>query len=103
MKLLQPALLEPISEQKKGFHRTESKDGGKPFDGQKRLRKTISNPNLRSSPKSAGSDSKSDTKKHEEYDEMFFYYYENILQQVLDKLCLSKSHKNRDRTQSFYS
>lgn len=79
---------------------------------EKDLRKTISNPDLRNVNRSPqkdiyGKDQKrlEARRNHEqlEYDEMFFYYYENILSQVLDKVRHSKIGKNRDRTQSYYS
>jgi hypothetical protein len=98
-----PSPLEPIVEQTKIFHRTATKESPTLLEEPKRLRKTISNPDLRASPKLSTPSSKAHSEKYEDYDEMFFYYYENILQQVLDKIYRSKAHKNRDRTQSFYS
>jgi len=75
------------------------------------IRKTISNPDLRKLAQSPLSDDhgkdgkKLETRRNNEqheYDEMFFYYFENILSQVLDKLQNSKSIKNRDRAQSYF-
>lgn len=98
---------------KKIITRTATKDP--PFEDQleeKCLRKTISNPDMRKLNNSLHSEiHKKEPKRLEmrrnhdqlEYDEMFFYYFENILSQVLDKLQNSKSSKNRDRTQSYYS
>ena len=38
-----------------------------------------------------------------DYDETFYYYYENILEQSLEKILHSKSNKkNRDRAFSTY-
>lgn len=79
---------------------------------EKTLRKTISNPDLSKIAQTlqtggVNNDSKrlESRRAHEqlEFDEMFFYYFENILSQVLDKMKNSKSFKNRDRAQSYYT